>query len=598
MLTRPSLIVIALLGFLPYVSTIKLPPIASFWAEWIAAVLACCWLASLTKTRDAKTHEAGDFSNDGSRPAAVSSVLLVPVAVLAFAFLGAILLLQLVARQPLFRGAPALALLALVLASLVCIAGAKVRSSGQSARLLDAWSMALLAALLVNLAAVLGERQGWHVYIYELGSRPPPGRAEGLLGQPNQLAVFAALTSVAAHYLWMRSKLPSMAHGLFALMTALVISATGSRAGLLLWIAGAVLSALALRSHPRANVGFRLVLLAGALMLATQVALPLLDSAGTAVTAMRGETRGRLELWRDSWALVKLHPLAGVGYGNFMAARWNELSGSLFEPNANQAHNLIAQLAVELGSVGAVLVLLPLGVALWRCALLVTRRGVAPEQFLAASVALLLAGYSMVEYPLWYTFFLLPFALALGLIEQPDLALRVSPLPPGLRWAGFGLAGALYAVLAFDYHRSEELYSSLELQQRTGNGALVRIPLQEASEISALSAFDLYANLMYSRTLVPDGLFMGYKLDIAERAMSSMTNQETIGRKIALLVAAGDTSAAKTLLARTRRNPELEVLTRGVLKNLAPLNPALGSFVSGLPAVLPVGVGVREPLRP
>ena len=97
----------------------------------------------------------------------------------------------------------------------------------------------------------------------------------------------------------------------------------------------------------------------------------------------------------------------------------------------------------------------------------------------------------------------------------PD-ALAGDPAP-AVRGAALGVAGVVCVVLALDYHRSEELYSSLELQQRAGKNTRVTIPTREASEISALSAFDLYANLMSSRTLAPDGLFLGYKLEIAER---------------------------------------------------------------------------------
>ncbi len=573
MLTGPSLTLIALVGLLPYISTIKLPPIPSFWAEWIAVVLMGAWIVSLRKP-------AGlPGTSSATRPVAV------PVVVLAFAAFAAALLVQLLLRQPMFLGTPLLTALELVLAALVSLAGAHIRAAGDVARLLDTWSIALLFALLLNLVDVLAERQGLHLYIYHLGVRTPPGRAEGLLGQPNQLAVLAGIASVAGNYLWMRGKLPSIGHVLLSLTAGILIAGSASRAGALLWIVGAVLSALALRDHPQRRQGWRLLVVGAALFLVTQIGWRLLESpAAGGVTVLRNDSLGRIELLRDSWALIQLHPWSGVGYGNFMGARWAELSTSLFEPAANHAHNLVAQVLVELGVIGGALVLLPLGWAVWNCARVVTRRGVAPEQFLAAGAVLLLAGYSLVEYPLWYSFFLLPFALLLGLVVQRDLVLRVSPAPPLLRGVGWTLAFALCFLLAFDYHRSEELYSNLELQQREGKGA-VRIPLDEARRVSALSAFDMYANLMYSRAMTPDGLFMGYKVEIAERATMGMTNQETVARQVALLVVAKDLDGARDLLARTQRNPDLERTTRDILLRLSPLHPALGAFVKSLPAL-------------
>jgi Virulence factor membrane-bound polymerase, C-terminal/O-Antigen ligase len=357
---------------------------------------------------------------------------------------------------------------------------------------------------------------------------------------------------------------------------------------MLLWLAGTALSALALRERADRRRGWGLLIVCIALFFVAQTFWKLTDSGAAAtVTVLRGDSLGRIELLRDSWALITRHPLGGVGYGNFMSARWTELSTSLFEPAAHHTHNAIAQIAVELGLIGALAVLVPLGWALWRCAIAVTRRGVAPEQFLAAAVALLLAGYSLVEYPLWYTYFLMPFALMLGLVEQADLRPRVTPLSRVLRGAGFALAVGACAVIAIDYQRSETLYSSLELQQRESRSGGVRIPMQEAAQISVLSAFDLYANLMYSRALAPDGMLTRYKLDFTERAMLSMTNNETVARQVALLVVAGDLDIARTLMVRTQRNPDLARDTDQMLRRLAPLHPAIAAFVKTLPAPLP-----------
>jgi O-antigen ligase len=582
MLTRPSLVLAALLGLLPYISTIKLPPIPSFWAEWIAVVIVCGLILSLRTTRPSQTAVAAQ------------SQVAVPVVVLAFTGFAATLLVQLLLRQPMFRGAPVLTLLALVLAVLACLAGARIRAAGEVGRLLDVWSAALLFSLLLNLMDVLAERQGLHLYVYQLGTRTPPIRAEGLFGQPNQLAVFAGVASLAGHYLWMRGKLPTLGHVLVSLSAGLLIAASASRAGSLLWFAGAILGALALRGHPQRRRGWSLLLIGIALFAVAHLMWKWTEPSGVAgVTVLRTDSLGRIELLRDSWALILRHPLAGVGYGNFMGARWAELSTSLFEPAAHHAHNLIAQVFVELGLIGGAVVLVPLGSALWNCLRVVTRRGVEPQQFMATSAALLLAGYSLVEYPLWYTFFLLPFALLLGMVVQRDLRLTVSRMPNVVRVAAWATAFALCLLFAFDYRRSEELYSNLELQQRAGNRG-VRVPLEEARGVAALSAFDMYANLMYSRALLPDGLFAGYKAEVARQATMGMTNQETIAREIALLVVAKDIEGARNVLARTRRNPDLERATRELLLRLSSLHPDLQNFVNTLPALpqtprLPLG---------
>lgn len=480
-----------------------------------------------------------------------------------------------------------LAVAALALASVVCLAGAEVRARGEVAKVLDAWCGGLLVALALNVVAVVLDRYGLFIYIYQIVPRPPQPRADGLIGQPNQLATLAVLAGLAADYLWMRAKLPSIARLLVGAAVAAVVAMSASRAGVLLWVLAAALSGLALRSHPRRIAGWRMLALGVVMFVAAQVAWSAFNVAKVenvdGPRVLNTENRERVELLRDSWSLIKLHPLAGVGYGNFMAARWSELSGSLLEPTNANAHNLIAHLLVEFGVPGAVLVLLPLGLALWTCAKVSSRRDLAAEQFLATAVVFVLAGYSMFEYPLWHTYFLLPFALMLGMVDQRDRVMRVSASSPPVRWLIWGLGAALCIALAVDYRRSEILYTSLRAQNQSRSAGTIEI--QQASDIALLSAFDVYGNLMYSRTLEPDGSFMDEKLAITEKAMLSMTGRETIARHMAFLVAAGDVEAAKRLLLRTRRAPGLERATRATLELLVPKVPALRAFIDDLPTM-------------
>ena len=585
MQTRLGLLLIALFGALPYVSTIKLPPIATFWPEWVAVVLTGCWLA--VQGRSSAPHVPND---ERATNVAGQAALAVPIPVLGFLAACAVLLVQLLAHQPLFVGAPLIAVGVLTLAALMCLAGERVRASGDAARLLDAWSIGLLVAMALNLVAVLLDRAGLFVYVYQIVPRPTQLRADGLIGQPNQLATLAVLATLAGDYLWMRGKLPAIGKLILGAVVALVLAVAASRAGMLLWVLATVLSALALRSHARRSAGRRLLAANVALFVAIQVLWHFIGTvspdAGGARVLSAGSNQERIELLRDSWALIQLHPFSGVGYGNFMAARWNELTSSLLEPTSANAHNLVAQLLVEFGIPGAALVLIPMGWGVWRCAKASLQRQVAPERFLAAAVVLVLALYSMFEFPLWHTYFLLPFALALGLVEQRDLVLQVSAVTPSLRRLGWAMGVVLCVALAWDYHRSESLSSSLR-EQQSRRAAAAGIEIQKASDIALLSAFDQWANLMYARTLDADGSFVDHKLAVTERAMLTLTGRETIARHVAFLVAADQSAAARDLILRTRRTPGLERETRATLDLLVPKIPALKAFVASLPAMPP-----------
>ena len=585
---RLSLLLIALFGALPYVSTVKLPPIATFWPEWVAVVLAGCWLA--VQRRPSAPRAPNDTR---ATSVAGQTTLAVPIPVLGFLGACAVLLIQLLARQPLFLGPPLIAAGVLALSTLMCLAGARVRASEDAAKLLNAWCVGLLVAMALNLVAVLLDRIGLFVYIYQLVPRPPQPRADGLIGQPNQLAALSVLAVLAGDYLWMRGRLPALGKLILGALVALVLAMAASRAGMLLWGLATVLSALALRSHPRRRFGWWLLaghvgLFVTIQILWSTIGLASIEAGGARV--LSASNHERLELLRDSWALIQLHPFSGVGYGNFMAARWSELTGSLLEPTNANAHNLIAHLLVEFGIPGAALVLVPMGWGVWRCARTAVQRRVAPEQFLAAAVVLVLALYSMFEFPLWHTYFLLPFALALGLVEQRNLDLQVNAMTPALRRLGWAMGVVLCVALAWDYHRSESLYSSLREQNQSRHTKAAGVAIQQASDVALLSAFDQWGNLMYARTLDADGAFVDQKLAVTERAMLTLTGRETIARHVAFLVAADQTSAARDLILRTRRTPGLESETRATLELLIPKVPALKAFIATLPAMSPPAV--------
>jgi O-antigen ligase len=130
-----------------------------------------------------------------------------------------------------------------------------------------------------------------------------------------------------------------------------------------------------------------------------------------------GDVSGsRFRIWADALHLVALHPWTGVGWGNFNFA-WSLMPF----PNRHTAffdhtHNLPLQLAVELGVPMALLTCGLLLWALWQA----WRRALAAKPAASAAgrcavMMLVLIGlHSLLEYPLWYAYFLLPTAFIWG----------------------------------------------------------------------------------------------------------------------------------------------------------------------------------------
>lgn len=310
-----------------------------------------------------------------------------------------------------------------------------------------------------------------------------PGRAVGNLRQPNHLCSLLLWSVVAAVALHELGRLPRAAMLALIALLVLGVELSASRTGavglgvLMLWgLLDRRLSRPARWALVAAPLLYGLAYLAmgwyGELAHQALGAEARLDAGGL---GDGGSRNGRANIWRNAWALVLAHPWLGVGFGEFNIA-WT-LSPFAGRPTAffDHTHNLPLQLAVELGLPLAALVLGLLGWALWQGG----RRALAAPAAAgsagrAALVLVLLAGlHSMVEYPLWYAYFLLPTAFAwgwmLGLAAPAPVSTSNAATPdaaaPARPWAAtlglaLGLAMTLGGALAvLDYRSVVVIYA-------------------------------------------------------------------------------------------------------------------------------------------
>lgn len=302
-----------------------------------------------------------------------------------------------------------------------------------------------------------------------------PGRAVGNLRQPNHLSTLLLLACAAvvrlgsATQVGVRSSRASDAWlvlSLPALIWGVVL--TGSRTGGL----GVVMLAAWGGLDRRLPRTVRLTLIAAPLVYLVWWALMELWAHET--THSFGRTNGgsdisssRFGIWVNTLSLIRMHPWTGIGFGEFNFA-WT-LTPFPGRPVAffDHTHNIVLQLVVELG---IPLALLVMGLVCWALRGLVERvrkgRGGHPTTERAALFMVLLAGvHSMLEYPLWYSYFLLPVMFVWGLALAPAPAASTATATAAessrfgvLALAGIALAaGSLYAV--WDYQRVVAIYS-------------------------------------------------------------------------------------------------------------------------------------------
>ena len=321
-----------------------------------------------------------------------------------------------------------------------------------------------------------------------------PGRAVGNLRQPNHLSTLLVWSVCGAAWLGRRRL---WAQGVAAFMVIAGIGGvvwTASRTGML---GMGLLSAWALRDK-HMNRPMRLMLLLAPLWYGLWwLAMAYWAHMGTGHT-FAAEARlndgsdissSRFKIWSDTLELIRANPWFGVGWGEFnLAWTFTELP---HRPVAffDHTHNVLMQWAVELGlPVTTLLALLTAFglIVLWMPWRAVASQGAKEPEGLrlgvlamTGTVAAMAGLHSLLEYPLWYAYFLLPAAMvwALGLAARGGVRLlpeeaRRTPESEARAWswpsASLGLVVVLGAIwCAIDYQFAANIYAP-----RPGAGAL------------------------------------------------------------------------------------------------------------------------------
>jgi O-antigen ligase len=334
--------------------------------------------------------------------------------------------------------------------------------------LLIALLVAGLASVVVSLVQVFAP--GWADGLL-VAVPTTPGRAIGNMRQPNQLSTLLLWACAAAVWLSQRHRwfLRELAAVLVLLVLADVL--TASRTGMVgvLMLAGWGLI------DRRLPARVRLLMLAMLLVYALGWWGMEQWSASTGQffygddqvkKTLHGDpssSRGRI--WSNTLELIAQHPWTGVGPGAFNFV-WS-MTPFPDRPVAffDHSHNLLLQLAVESGVPFALGVMVLALWVVWRSRAAFTQADDlrASGARCAAFMLALVVVHSLLEYPLWYAYFLLPTALMAGwmagLVPQPapreapgEGAARAPLWPHGLCALASGLGMLASGWAAHEYH--------------------------------------------------------------------------------------------------------------------------------------------------
>ena len=467
----------------------------------------------------------------------------------------------------------------LAAAAVLVLAGAAVGLRADADRLFAALAWGLLLAGLLNVAVACVQVFAPALADGAVIARSSlPGRAVGNLRQPNHLSSLLLWACIAAVVLVQVGRLPRRAGAVAGLLLVGAVVLTASRTGLL----SVLLLALWGVADRRLSRPVRGALLAAPLVyalawgaLAGWAAATAHSFGGSARLAETDISSSRFAIWSNTLDLIRQHPWTGVGWGEFNFA-WT-LTPFPGRPVAlfDHTHNLPLQLAVELGLPLAAGVAGLLGWALWRAARAawdggagdnvsgtvssnvsanVTGNDSSTDSALGmarrgAVMAVLMIGlHSMLEYPLWYAYFLLPTAwlwgFALGAARPQAAAAGSWGIAAKPVLVALGAATALGGGLAAaDYSRVAAIFSAGSTQplaQRVAAGQRSLFFAHHA-DYAALTS-----GLPIARQDQPFGRATHYLLDT--RLMLAWARHRA---------ALGDADGARHLAARLRefRNP-------------------------------------------
>ena len=507
-LAHISLTLVGLMWVLPFLYYNHAYPITSFYQEWCAGLLGLCALPLLLTTRFWQAPE-------------VPRIVLLPIGLML------VLMIQFfVGRITHFDHLMMLSLYFLFAALLIMLGQALRVELGLPTLVTVLAAFLLFGAELNTLAGVL-QHYRWNTFLNPVITSKTSSAVYGNTAQPNHYADYLALGMISLGVLYMRlSKRgwpPALLAALLAAPMLFVMVLSGSRSSwlYLMFAAGLAFLWQWRDKSLRPLLYYSLALLVGFGLMHFVVQIPwLAGSTGSVTSAERlfGDNASgaiRWELWREAALIFARFPLLGSGFGQF-AFQHQQMAVEMHYPAIfglyNNAHNIVMQIAAEAGLVGVAILLGTIGLWFWQSA-------VRDAQFTlyhwwGYAVLAVLGIHSMLEYPLWYTYFIGVAAVTLGIFDTTSYRLELRNLGRA-SVAMMLVLGAVSLLQVFqDYKRLENalMLRGMAVKDRS----LIPRVQDELMAVNNSPLLSSYAKMFIANTMEISPEHLKDKLDLNE----------------------------------------------------------------------------------
>jgi len=566
-LTHIGLALVGAMWVLPFLSYRHAYPLTTFYQEWWSALIGVLAL-TLMATRDFWTQP--EIPRIAQLPAALIAVILMQ---------------WILGKLPYFDQA-LLYILYLLFAALLMMLGTRLRDSLGFRKMATVLAVFLLVG--GELSALIGVLQHyqWHTFLDSVVVVKISSSVYGNLAQSNHFANYIALGMISLGFMYQLKKIRAVQVILLATPLLFVMTLSGSRSSwlYLLMMAGLAWWWSRKDAIQRPLLRYCLLLVAGFGVMHLVVQLPFVAGAESSVNTVErlfdDKASGgiRLFLWREALVMFMNSPLLGVGIGQFA---WNNFQLlPVLQPSGivglyNNAHNLVFQIAAEAGIAGLLALLLPLGVWLYGL-----RRSKFDEaHWWGYAILGVLAIHSLLEYPLWYTYFVAIAAVLLGALDETRYRLELRNIGRLSVVAILVLGMISLMQLMRGYHNLEQVY---EIRSATNmdesNSKLLRDKLVSAHGGSLLTP---YIELIMSTLIEVNDDHLREKLAVNTRVMHFVPISSVVYRQALLLAQNNQLDQAKTILkqaiwsySKSYGKPRQELLELAV-KDPAHFSPLL-----------------------
>lgn len=266
----------------------------------------------------------------------------------------------------------------------------------------------------------------------------------GQLAQRNHLGHYLMWGVLGLCFLWQQRRLPNWLVWPLLIWFTGVMGLIGSRT-IIVYVLVIGMSLFFWRWRAGAAANRLLLMLAtaiGLVLLFQLILSPLFEmlmhinfQSGTARLEQSGFAQsGRQMEWHKAWLIFKSAPWFGYGWGSYAYQGFaiTDIYPSGFRQYENtvlftHCHNLVLQLLAETGLIGFLIASIAFIWAIWPH----LRKGFNPASIVLMSMILVSLCHSMLEYPLWYSYFLAVFVLFIALTplsqhQQTQLDLTAS----------------------------------------------------------------------------------------------------------------------------------------------------------------------------